>query len=151
MLSAPEKHNLCLVSPDYRLAPQTRIPGILADAKAALDFSLLKSSRRHSAACRLLSCSSQRELRGRMAISPCRYRNRIRSLWAERSTARARHRGVVSNHRPPSTRSGRRSRDQYHIWIALLIERKSRHSLILRRPKRVRLPWTGCARCVTII
>ena len=38
MLSAPEKHNLCLVSPDYRLAPQTRIPGILADAKAALDF-----------------------------------------------------------------------------------------------------------------
>ncbi|KAF9479899.1 alpha/beta-hydrolase [Pholiota conissans] len=38
MLAAPEKHNLCLVSPDYRLAPQTRMPGILSDAKAAMDF-----------------------------------------------------------------------------------------------------------------
>ncbi|KAJ7647213.1 Alpha/Beta hydrolase protein [Roridomyces roridus] len=37
-LAAPEKHNLCIVSPDYRLAPQTRLPGILADCKAALDF-----------------------------------------------------------------------------------------------------------------
>ncbi|KAJ7188114.1 Alpha/Beta hydrolase protein [Mycena filopes] len=37
-LRAPTKHNICLVSPDYRLAPQTRIPGILADCKAAMDF-----------------------------------------------------------------------------------------------------------------
>jgi len=37
-LSAPAKHNVCIVSPDYRLAPQTRLPGILADCKAALDF-----------------------------------------------------------------------------------------------------------------
>ncbi|KAJ7446181.1 Alpha/Beta hydrolase protein [Mycena galericulata] len=37
-LSAPAKHNVCIVSPDYRLAPQTRFPGILADCKAALDF-----------------------------------------------------------------------------------------------------------------
>ncbi|KAF8960476.1 Alpha/Beta hydrolase protein [Flammula alnicola] len=38
MLSAPERHNLCLVSPDYRLAPQTRMPGILSDVKSATDF-----------------------------------------------------------------------------------------------------------------
>ncbi|KAF7321661.1 Polyketide synthase [Mycena kentingensis (nom. inval.)] len=37
-LSAPEKHNICLVSADYRLAPQTRLPGILSDCKAALEF-----------------------------------------------------------------------------------------------------------------
>ncbi|KAJ7178412.1 Alpha/Beta hydrolase protein [Mycena crocata] len=37
-LSAPTKHNICIVSPDYRLAPQTRLPGILADCKAAMDF-----------------------------------------------------------------------------------------------------------------
>ncbi|KAJ7780542.1 Alpha/Beta hydrolase protein [Mycena maculata] len=37
-LTAPAKHNICIVSPDYRLAPQTRFPGILADCKAALDF-----------------------------------------------------------------------------------------------------------------
>lgn len=37
-LSAPGKHNLCIVSADYRLAPQTRLPGILEDCKAAMDF-----------------------------------------------------------------------------------------------------------------
>ncbi|KAF7376248.1 Polyketide synthase [Mycena sanguinolenta] len=37
-LSAPAKHNLCIVSADYRLAPQTRLPGILADCRAAMDF-----------------------------------------------------------------------------------------------------------------
>ncbi|KAJ7783300.1 Alpha/Beta hydrolase protein [Mycena metata] len=37
-LTAPAKHNICIVSADYRLAPQTRIPGILADCKAAMDF-----------------------------------------------------------------------------------------------------------------
>jgi len=35
---APAKHNLCIVSVDYRLAPQTRFPAILADCKAAIDF-----------------------------------------------------------------------------------------------------------------
>jgi len=38
MLEAPSKHNICVVSADYRLAPQTRMPGILADCKAAMDF-----------------------------------------------------------------------------------------------------------------
>ncbi|KAF9448536.1 alpha/beta-hydrolase [Macrolepiota fuliginosa MF-IS2] len=38
MLRAPAKHNLCVVSVDYRLAPQTRIPGVLADCKSALEF-----------------------------------------------------------------------------------------------------------------
>ncbi|KAJ3508469.1 hypothetical protein NLJ89_g5736 [Agrocybe chaxingu] len=38
MLKAPDKHNLCLISADYRLAPQTRFPGILSDCKAAIDF-----------------------------------------------------------------------------------------------------------------
>lgn len=37
-LDAPQKHGLCLVSVDYRLAPQTRIPGILSDCKAAIEF-----------------------------------------------------------------------------------------------------------------
>ncbi|KAJ7497413.1 Alpha/Beta hydrolase protein [Mycena latifolia] len=37
-LSAPAKHNICIVSPDYRLAPQSRLPEILADCKAAMDF-----------------------------------------------------------------------------------------------------------------
>lgn len=37
-LFAPAKHNLCVVSVDYRLAPQTRLPAILADCKAAIDF-----------------------------------------------------------------------------------------------------------------
>ncbi|KAJ7076376.1 Alpha/Beta hydrolase protein [Mycena belliarum] len=35
---APARHGLCIVSADYRLAPQTRLPGILADCKAAMDF-----------------------------------------------------------------------------------------------------------------
>ncbi|KXN81935.1 Versiconal hemiacetal acetate esterase [Leucoagaricus sp. SymC.cos] len=35
---ASAKHGLCVVSVDYRLAPQTRLPGILADCKAAIDF-----------------------------------------------------------------------------------------------------------------
>ncbi|CAA7268584.1 unnamed protein product [Cyclocybe aegerita] len=38
MLKAPDKHNLCLISADYRLAPQTRLPGILSDCKSAIDF-----------------------------------------------------------------------------------------------------------------
>ncbi|KAF8875162.1 Alpha/Beta hydrolase protein [Infundibulicybe gibba] len=38
MLEAPSKHNLCLVSADYRLAPQTRMPAILADCKDAVEF-----------------------------------------------------------------------------------------------------------------
>lgn len=38
MLQAPEKHNLCIVSADYRLAPQTRMPGILEDCLDAIDF-----------------------------------------------------------------------------------------------------------------
>ncbi|KAH9478072.1 Non-reducing polyketide synthase pkbA [Psilocybe cubensis] len=38
MLQAPEKHNLCIVSVDYRLAPQTRMPGILEDCLDAIDF-----------------------------------------------------------------------------------------------------------------
>lgn len=38
MLEAPSKYNVCLVAPDYRLAPQTRMPGILTDCKAAMDF-----------------------------------------------------------------------------------------------------------------
>jgi len=37
-LFAPAKHNICVVSADYRLAPQTRFPGILADCKAAMEF-----------------------------------------------------------------------------------------------------------------
>lgn len=38
MLYAPAKYNLSLISVDYRLAPQTRIPAILSDCKSALDF-----------------------------------------------------------------------------------------------------------------
>ncbi|KAF5324077.1 hypothetical protein D9619_011221 [Psilocybe cf. subviscida] len=38
MLSAPERHNICIISADYRLAPQTRMPGILADTSDALAF-----------------------------------------------------------------------------------------------------------------
>ncbi|KAJ6594020.1 Alpha/Beta hydrolase protein [Mycena capillaripes] len=37
-LSAPAKHNLCVVSADYRLAPQTRLPQILADCKSAIEY-----------------------------------------------------------------------------------------------------------------
>lgn len=38
MRYAPAKHNLCVVSVDYRLAPQTRLPDILSDCKSAIDF-----------------------------------------------------------------------------------------------------------------
>ncbi|KAF9458521.1 Alpha/Beta hydrolase protein [Collybia nuda] len=38
LLAAPRKHNLCVIAADYRLAPQTRFPGILADCKDAMDF-----------------------------------------------------------------------------------------------------------------
>lgn len=38
LVSAVEKHNLCLVTADYRLSPQTRLPGIMADIKACMDF-----------------------------------------------------------------------------------------------------------------
>lgn len=38
MLAAPERHNICLVCPDYRLAPQSRMPDILLDAAGALKF-----------------------------------------------------------------------------------------------------------------
>ncbi|KAK8845290.1 hypothetical protein IAR55_006003 [Kwoniella newhampshirensis] len=36
--NAPAKHGLCLVSADYRLAPQTRLPGIMADLVAVMKF-----------------------------------------------------------------------------------------------------------------
>lgn len=36
--NAPERHGLCMVTADYRLAPQTRMPGIMADIKACLDY-----------------------------------------------------------------------------------------------------------------
>lgn len=36
--AAPEKHGLCVVSADYRLAPQTRLPGIMADIKACIEY-----------------------------------------------------------------------------------------------------------------
>lgn len=36
--AAPEKHDLCIVSADYRLAPQTRLPGIMADIKACIEY-----------------------------------------------------------------------------------------------------------------
>ncbi|KAL0960406.1 hypothetical protein HGRIS_005446 [Hohenbuehelia grisea] len=38
LVAAPNKYGLCVVSADYRLAPQTRLPGILADCKDAIDF-----------------------------------------------------------------------------------------------------------------
>lgn len=43
MLEAPAAHGLCVVSVDYRLAPQTRFPGILADCKDAIQFVRSKS------------------------------------------------------------------------------------------------------------
>lgn len=36
--NAPKKHGLCMVTADDRLAPQTRMPGIMADIKACLDY-----------------------------------------------------------------------------------------------------------------
>jgi acetyl esterase/lipase len=35
---APELHNICVVSADYRLAPQTRLPGILSDVRDAVEY-----------------------------------------------------------------------------------------------------------------
>ncbi|KAF7315556.1 Polyketide synthase [Mycena indigotica] len=35
---AVEKYGICVVSADYRLAPQSRLPAILADCKAAMEF-----------------------------------------------------------------------------------------------------------------
>ncbi|KAF8998695.1 Alpha/Beta hydrolase protein [Cyathus striatus] len=37
-LSAPDKYNVCMISVDYRFAPQTRLPGILEDCKDAIEF-----------------------------------------------------------------------------------------------------------------
>ncbi|KAJ8076311.1 hypothetical protein PM082_000732 [Marasmius tenuissimus] len=37
-LEAPSKHNVCLVSADYRLAPQFRFPTILSDCSSAMEF-----------------------------------------------------------------------------------------------------------------
>ncbi|KAF9067155.1 Alpha/Beta hydrolase protein [Rhodocollybia butyracea] len=37
-LSAPSEHNVTLVSPDYRLAPQFRLPTVLSDCADALKF-----------------------------------------------------------------------------------------------------------------
>ncbi|KAK0436996.1 Alpha/Beta hydrolase protein [Armillaria borealis] len=37
-LRSPSSHNLCFISADYRLAPQTKFPAILSDCKAAIDF-----------------------------------------------------------------------------------------------------------------
>ncbi|KAF5350312.1 hypothetical protein D9758_012793 [Tetrapyrgos nigripes] len=37
-LHAPSKHNICIVSPDYRLAPQFRFPAILSDCASAMTF-----------------------------------------------------------------------------------------------------------------
>jgi acetyl esterase/lipase len=37
-MSAPEKHGLCFITADYRLAPQTRLPGIVADSAAAIAY-----------------------------------------------------------------------------------------------------------------
>ncbi|GMK56027.1 hypothetical protein CspeluHIS016_0210830 [Cutaneotrichosporon spelunceum] len=36
--AARAKHGFCVVSADYRLAPQTRLPGILADIKACVEY-----------------------------------------------------------------------------------------------------------------
>jgi len=36
--SAPEKHGLCVVSPDYRLAPQARLPSILEDCANVMTY-----------------------------------------------------------------------------------------------------------------
>ncbi|GAA6007141.1 hypothetical protein JCM10207_001523 [Rhodosporidiobolus poonsookiae] len=38
LVRAPALHNLCVVSPDYRLAPQTRLPDILEDIASLLSF-----------------------------------------------------------------------------------------------------------------
>ncbi|KAF8630876.1 hypothetical protein AX17_005234 [Amanita inopinata Kibby_2008] len=38
MFNAPAKYNLCIVSADYRLAPQTRLPGIIEDCRDAIQF-----------------------------------------------------------------------------------------------------------------
>jgi acetyl esterase/lipase len=38
MRYAPAKHNICVVSADYRLAPQTKLPAILSDCTSAIDF-----------------------------------------------------------------------------------------------------------------
>ncbi|KAJ8507260.1 hypothetical protein ONZ45_g10352 [Pleurotus djamor] len=35
---APERHNICVVSADYRLAPQSRFPAILSDCASAVSF-----------------------------------------------------------------------------------------------------------------
>ncbi|GAA5961676.1 hypothetical protein JCM3765_000471 [Sporobolomyces pararoseus] len=40
LASAPSKHNLCLISADYRLAPQTRFPQILSDVTTLFSFIL---------------------------------------------------------------------------------------------------------------
>ncbi|THV01150.1 alpha/beta-hydrolase [Dendrothele bispora CBS 962.96] len=37
-LNAPSKHNICVVSADYRLAPQFRFPIILSDCASAMTF-----------------------------------------------------------------------------------------------------------------
>lgn len=36
--NAPSKHNVAFISADYRLAPQTRLPGILADIASCLTY-----------------------------------------------------------------------------------------------------------------
>lgn len=38
LLSASATHNLCMISADYSLAPQTRLPGILADLASLMAF-----------------------------------------------------------------------------------------------------------------
>jgi acetyl esterase/lipase len=38
MRYAPAKYNICIVSADYRLAPQTRLPEILSDCTSAIEF-----------------------------------------------------------------------------------------------------------------
>lgn len=35
---APDLHNICVVSADYRLAPQVRLPAILSDVRDAIDY-----------------------------------------------------------------------------------------------------------------
>lgn len=37
-LACPAKRRICFISADYRLAPQTRMPGILEDCKSAIEF-----------------------------------------------------------------------------------------------------------------
>lgn len=38
LLNAPEKHGLCMVTADYRLAPQTHMPGIMKDLGACMAY-----------------------------------------------------------------------------------------------------------------